>query len=262
MGIRKLLVSSLLAALFACPFASAQSSPGQDLNGLRLALYAAPVDYTAEDIHRLTGVLPAEVMPFESLDEALIAIDEKRADMLLAPATTCAYIRRSTSANWLQVAVEGSENYPLPLVLRAADSGLLDSINGAIAALMADGTAQALDERWCAPAFGDVILTPKSMRATTGTLRIAFSNAYPPLSYTSPQDERAGYLPAFAREIATKIGMEVEFVDIAAQAQYGALMDGAIDAFFFAAIPAEPEGCVLSDSCRFETYSFMLRDTD
>ena len=74
----------------------------------------------------------------------------------------------------------------------------------------------------------------------TGLLRVGMDASYPPFEYVNEQNEIVGFDVDFAHEIGRRLGVEIEFVNIAYDGLYDALLVGQVDVLI-SALAAAPE---------------------
>lgn len=231
-SIPKLLLPLLFAAMCLSPFASAsERQTPADLGGKKLAVFAMPVDITPAMVKAATGVLPGEILSFDTLEEAISAVQESRADMLLCSDVTAKYIENSTLDEWTRVPYADE----IPLVMVVSDQALLAALNDGIAALWENGTAEKLHDEWCVRPMEDGMLLPKSAPSLGGELlRVGYSGACPPFESVRSDGALSGLNAAVIRTIADQLDFRVSLIQLNADECLTALKKNELDIFFHA----------------------------
>lgn len=76
----------------------------------------------------------------------------------------------------------------------------------------------------------------------TGVLRVGMDAAYPPFEFLDESGQFAGFDVDMAREIGRRMGFEVEFVNIAYDGLYDALVTGQVDVLISGLVPTYGSG--------------------
>ena len=109
---------------------------------------------------------------------------------------------------------------------------LRDAFNETIAEMKKDGTLDALIQTYIeGVAAGDEpkrITLPRADGAET--LRVAITGSLPPLDYVAPDGTPAGFNTAMLAEIGSRMGKNVEIVQVDSIGRAAALASGAVDA--------------------------------
>jgi len=141
--------------------------------------------------------------------------------------------------------------------VRAEDVDLKQSFNEAITSMKADGTLDALIEKF----IRHPTLTPQSVALPkingADTLRVGITGDLPPLDLVLPDGTPAGFNTAVLAEISTRINENIELVQIESAARAAALTSGQVDVVFWVVVPDDnkrpkdfdtPEGVAVTDS--------------
>lgn len=226
--IKRIILPTMLAALCLSPFASARGESLADLDGKRLVLFAQSGEWTADDIWAATGVLPATLLWVDAPEEALAALENNKADLILAAGPTARYIDNSTADRWTMVPIANE----ITLTMVARDDALRAALDEEIAALWADGTAEALFDAWCVQPLKEVQVMPKAApRLHAQVLRVGVSGACPPFEALAPDGSLSGFNVAYLREIAGRMGVTLDWIRLAANECPAALDRGELDLY-------------------------------
>jgi ABC-type amino acid transport substrate-binding protein len=139
--------------------------------------------------------------------------------------------------------------YTVAMTTRAEDTELLDKINSAISELKADGTLDTLLADYVeslSVAATDAIPTIDGAE----TIKVGITGDNPPFDYIDPSGHPAGFNVELMKAIATKAGLNVEFVAIPSNARFTALESGRTDVHFFGTgIPSDnKEGFTMTEA--------------
>lgn len=119
----------------------------------------------------------------------------------------------------------------------------LSLLNGAIAAMAADGTLKSLQENYI---YGDAHDEPVQIPAFEGaqTLRVAITGDLPPVDHVNENGQPVGFSSALLAEIANRAQVNIETVLVKNTLRAEALSSGEADALFWVRnISCLVEGC-------------------
>lgn len=127
-------------------------------------------------------------------------------------------------------------------------SDMADKVNAFINELIADGTMAKLSEQYGidlaenpAPCGDEVTLEEYDKIVKSGKLVVGVTN-YEPMDYPAKDGSWTGFDADFARAVAAKMGVEVEFVEINWNNKFVELKSGAVDCIW--------NGMTISDSVK------------
>ena len=176
-----------------------------------------------------------EMTYFDSLAEMTLALDAGRIDILSADEPTVEYIlSRNDAYEAVHPVSEMSLSYSM--LFLEEDVDLRDSFNEAIAAMKEDGT---LDE--LAVEYIDGVIAgedPESVAFPTfdgaDTVTVAVTGDVPPMDYVDDTGHAAGYSTAVLAEIAQRLEVNIELIQVDSGARALALASGRADVVFWA----------------------------
>lgn len=242
-----LLVLALLLSAFP---ALAEDTPASRVPAnARMVLIQGPMS-SQKAVNAMTdhsiegGVDPdtlSQVIEVQTLTEALLMLQSGRADAYgTLNYATARYIAAQNDAF---TAIPGMVPMAQHMIATKANAPLLQRVNDALLMLQEAGT---LDTLWAdfveAPITGGAI-TAVQMPTTSGapTYRVGISGDQPPMDYTTPAGEPAGYNTALLAAISAQLGENFELVTIDGGARFAALDSGIIDLFFWQGDLAEAD---------------------
>lgn len=222
----------------------AENAPAYTIDGKTLALLTTPFDATPEFIEKTYGVKDVTVIQFPTFSEIIASLVAGRAEYAVGPINTMQYM---ANMNGELAYVPVTMNASMSMLTRADDEQLLSSLNAAIAQLSAIEQAQILLDG-IDPDL-DTGITADSLEIIDGadTIRVGISGELPPMDYVDAQGTPRGYNVAYMSEIAKILGVNLEFVQVAPDAKYAALLSGKIDVFFWHMTPVENDQIKASD---------------
>jgi polar amino acid transport system substrate-binding protein len=211
-----------------------------ELEGQPVAVIHTPMDSTPAAIAETEGFTPGEVLVFDTIGEALAALQSGRAKAILGIYREEAdfFQSRGDTLQFLP-RITDHKTSSLSMLARAANTQLVLDMNAAIEELRADGTLEKLVQDYIADADeNSLAAAPAAPNADEGdkTLRIGISGQWPPFDYMTPQGVATGFNVALSSAVAEKLGLHAEFVTIPAAQKFTALMSDRIDVYFFHAI--------------------------
>ena len=121
------------------------------------------------------------------------------------------------------------------MLLREEDAELCDRLSAAIAVMKEDGTLEQLRQRYVEDVItgGDPDAVEPEIFPGAPTIRVAVTGDRPPMDYVSAGGEPLGFNTALIAEIAKRLGINVEFVNVNCAARGIALATGVCDIVFW-----------------------------
>jgi ABC-type amino acid transport substrate-binding protein len=211
-----------------------------ELEGQTVAVIHTPMDSSPAAIAEVEGFTPGEVLVFDTISEALAALQSGRARAILGIyREEAAFFMSSHETLAFLPRITDHKTSSLSMLARAADTQRVLDINAAIEELRADGTLEQLVTDYIADANENTLAAAPTAPNDSGddsTLRIGVSGQWPPFDYMTPQGVATGFNVALSTAVAEKLGLRAEFVTIPAVQKFTALMSDRIDVYFFHAI--------------------------
>jgi polar amino acid transport system substrate-binding protein len=210
-----------------------------DLEGQTVAVIHTPKSSTPEEIAKIEGFTPREVLVCETINEALAAIKSGRAKAILGIYREEADFFMSSDENLSYLPrITDYKTSSLSMLARASDSALVSEINTAIEKLRDDGTLEKLVKDYISDADENTLASAPTASGGGGStdLRIGISGQWPPFDYITPSGAATGFNVALSTAVADKLGRTVQFVTIPPEQKFTALMSDRIDLYFFHAI--------------------------
>lgn len=141
--------------------------------------------------------------------------------------------------------------------VRKDDGALKNSLDAAINEMKADGTLDALIDKYIANATEAPQAVVISHIDGADTIKVGVTGDLPPLDLVLADGTPAGFNTAVLSEISRRIGKNIELVQIDSGARAVALTSGQVNVIFWVAVPADdsgrpkdfdtPEGLALSE---------------
>ena len=177
-----------------------------------------------------------EIIKVQALTEGLLLLNSARADALCTLAPTARYV---ALANADLRNIDGVYSVELCMLVANDKPEIRDGVNAAIAAMRQDGTLDAIWSEHVEALEAGVAPQAVTMPAIDGgaVVRVDVSGDIPPMDYTTPDGQPAGYNTAIIAEIAKRANFNVEFVQMDSGARFMALQTGRIDMFFWQVQP-------------------------
>jgi polar amino acid transport system substrate-binding protein len=120
------------------------------------------------------------------------------------------------------------------MLLREEDAELRDRLSAAIAGMKEDGTLETMKQRYIEDVISgsdpDAVVSDAVPDART--IRVAVTGDRPPMDYVSAGGKPMGFNMALIAEIALRLGINVEFVNVSNAARGAALATGVCDVVF------------------------------
>lgn len=226
---------------------------------LLLAAQMRKEGYTTEDGSRPENAddanyewtLPKiEMVPYDSLDAMLMALNAGDIMAMLVYQSTAHYLMRSIPGLYVPVDYSYGANSGNAFARTALSefltndfafmfmqdkAGLRDEFNTAISAIREDGTLDKLAEIYIdgvnAGNEPEAIAMPAIEDAET--VKVAVTGCLPPMDYVAPDGTPAGYNTAVLAEISTRMNKNIELVQVDSLGRAAALVAGAVDAVFW-----------------------------
>ena len=146
------------------------------------------------------------------------------------------------------------------MLLREEDAELCDRISECIDGMEEDGTIESLKQTY----IEDVIAgkEPDAIEPQVfpgaGTIRVAVTGDRPPMDYVSEGGQPIGFNTALIAEVAKRLGLNIEIVNVTSAARGTALSAGACDIVFWmeigdfenwegAGFEDQPEGTIVTE---------------
>ena len=175
-----------------------------------------------------------QVTYYHSLSELLMALDAGYIQSAIADEPTVQYvISRSDAYAESHPAVEQQIEYSM--LFREEDGLLCESFNEAIEAMEEDGTLDGL-----AATYIDGVIAGEEPEAVAfpafdgaDTVTVAVTGDLPPMDYVDDAGQAAGFNTAVLAEIARRLEINIELVQVDSGARTLALSSGRADAAFW-----------------------------
>ena len=121
------------------------------------------------------------------------------------------------------------------MLLREEDARLCDRISACIAEMEEDGTIEELRQRYVEDVIegDDPDAVVPEVLPDAGTIKVAVTGDRPPMDYVSTGGEPLGFNTALIAEIAKRLGLNIEFVNVDSGARGIALATGVCDIVFW-----------------------------
>ena len=126
-------------------------------------------------------------------------------------------------------------NLLFSMLLREEDAELRDRLSACIAEMKDDGTMEDLRQRYVEDVIAgkepDAIVP--EIFPDAGTIKVAVTGDRPPMDYVSAGGEPLGFNTALITEIAKRLGINVEFINVTCAARGISLATGVCDIVFW-----------------------------
>ena len=212
-------------------------------------LVSGGIDGLADDWGSLeVPYVSFKIVYYDSLDAMLMALNAGEIIGLETYGATARYLILN-NPELMFIGAENAENAnafvntvcdsllsnDFAFMFMADSAALRDMFNETIAAMKKDGTLDKLIQTYIeGVASGDEperIALPRIAGAET--LRVAITGSLPPLDYVAPDGTPAGFNTAMLAEIGSRMGKNVELVQVDSIGRAAALASGAVDAVFW-----------------------------
>ena len=126
-------------------------------------------------------------------------------------------------------------NLMFSILLRGEDVELRDQISDCIAQMNADGTLEAMRQRYIEDVIAgeDPDAVVPEVFPDARTIKVAVTGDRPPMDYVSAGGEPLGFNTALIAEIGKRLGVNIEFVTVDCGARGIALATGVCDIVFW-----------------------------
>ncbi|MBR2775349.1 MAG: transporter substrate-binding domain-containing protein [Selenomonadaceae bacterium] len=141
--------------------------------------------------------------------------------------------------------------------MREDDVDLRNAFNAAIEAMKADGTLDALIDKYVTHFNENPIAVEIVHIDGAETIRVGITGDLPMLDFVLADGKPVGFNTAVLAEISKRIGKNIELVQIESAARAAALTSGHVDVVFWVVVPADdsnrpkdfdkPEGVAVTD---------------
>ncbi|MBQ7559786.1 MAG: transporter substrate-binding domain-containing protein [Synergistaceae bacterium] len=195
---------------------------------------------------------------FDTFMAMQMALNAGNIDEILLPEDTAEYLINVTEKYYYVACVVRTTPITLNFGFRANDDpALKNKFNEAIMSMKADGTLAILEDKYIANAgIGD----PEPVELgryenIDKTITVAVTGDIPPIDFVNAEGKPAGFSTAVIAEIAKRLKINVELVNIDAGARASSLASGRSDVVFWfqsyknldGTQPDIPKGIVLSE---------------
>ena len=123
--------------------------------------------------------------------------------------------------------------------MREDDVDLKNAFNAAIEAMKADGTLDALVDKYVTHFDENPIAVEIPHIDGAETIRVGITGDLPMLDFVLADGKPAGFNTAVLAEISKRIGKNIELVQIESAARAAALTSGHVDVVFWVVVPAD-----------------------
>lgn len=194
---------------------------------------------------------------FDDLSGMLLALNAGTIDEIDLPRFAAEYVVKTNPE--YQICCAESMPYEMSLLFGFLDNeagrDLQGRINGALRAMKADGSLDALEWEYLKPGAA-AELTPAAFDTfpeSNETIRILVTGDLPPIDYIDANGIPAGFNTAVLAEIGRRLGVNIELISSQTGSRTIALTSHKADAVFWymktPGVPDDmPEGLVFSDS--------------
>ena len=142
--------------------------------------------------------------------------------------------------------------------LRDDETELRDSLNKVIKEMQADGTLDRLTKEYITDINAEIDPPATDLPKFDGakTIKVAVTGDLPPLDFISANGKPAGFNTAVLAEIANRMLLNIELVNVDGGARAAALTSKQVDVVFWAIVPVseiiptdsdKPDGVILTD---------------
>lgn len=232
---------AMVLALGCTPPALGEDTPAEVLgDSLRIVMYEVVLNpmtamrtfaETSLDGSLREGSI-GEVITVQSLAEAQMMLDSGRADTFITLHDTVAYL---ASRDGRYRALQGPMRLDLHMIAAPGQAELIATLDAALAKMEGEGTIQALFDEHVQATLDGAEPVAVSLPTIEGVpvVRIGVSGDNPPIDYTTPDGQPAGFNTAMLAALAAEAGVNIELLVIESGARFAALQSGRIDAFFW-----------------------------
>ncbi|MBR0061654.1 MAG: transporter substrate-binding domain-containing protein [Selenomonadaceae bacterium] len=192
-------------------------------------------------ITQLNTTPQAGVTFFDNFNTMQMALASKN----IAAIQTYGSVAKYMTANNSDFAIKETQTVKLVdnfcCALREDDSDLKNAFDAAIDAMKADGSLDALIDKYIT---NFATPTPIDIPQIDGAevIRVGITGDLPPLDLVLADGTPAGFNTAVLSEIGKRIGKNMELVQVDSSARAAALTSGQVDVIFWVVVPADDSG--------------------
>ncbi len=172
---------------------------------------------------------------FDTMTDMLMALQRGDIVVLETDQNTVRYIASRNEGIVVRPPYLNPNNLLFSMLLRAEDTELRDQISAIIAEMKKDGAMEEMRQRY----IEDVITgdDPGAVALEAfpdaKTIKVAVTGDRPPMDYVSVGGEPIGFNTALIAEVAKRLGVNIEFVNVSCAARGIALATGVCDIVFW-----------------------------
>ncbi len=167
----------------------------------------------------------AQVLEYQGIADAVVALDAGRIDYALIPETMALfYMRKDAKYTYLSAGLYEFDN---TIGLAKGNEALRDELSRAIQKLKDDGTIEAVERKWSID--GDYSMDDIPVNEDAPVLRVAGSATDEPNIFIK-DGQMAGLDVEIAMRVAYEAGYRVEFEEMTFAAELSAIASGKVDA--------------------------------
>ena len=172
---------------------------------------------------------------FDTMTDMLMALQRGDIVVLETDQNTVRYIASRNEGIVVRPPYLNPNNLLFSMLLRAEDTELRDQISAIIAEMEKDGAMEEMRQRY----IEDVITgdDPGAVALEdfpdAKTIKVAVTGDRPPMDYVSAGGEPIGFNTALIAEVAKRLGVNIEFVNVSCAARGIALATGVCDIVFW-----------------------------
>jgi polar amino acid transport system substrate-binding protein len=191
---------------------------------------------------------------YDSLVTLQMALNKGEVDEIALPEAVAEYMLNTNSDYEIASITRGEPTF-LSFGFRTSDDPeMRDKFNNALLSMKADGTLAIIVSKFITEPGTD---TPEPINFikynNAETVKVAVTGDLPPIDYVSPEGKAEGFNVAVLAEIARRLHINVELVNIEAGARAASLASGRSDVVFWFQSRGDrgtdiPEGVALSET--------------
>ncbi len=193
-----------------------------------------PIEQVKATIKEVYGISFKDYKYFDTFGAAISALKSDQIDTVYTTEFTAKYIVDKNPD--LSYVNDGIKKLPhsVHMAYRKTDTALGDEINAALAELKANGTLDALKEKYVTNLSSDTQQAGTKFDGIPGakTVYVGISGDFAPLDYTAADGSPAGYSLEVLSLLSKKLNVNFEIVSLHNDAKYIALLSNKIDIFF------------------------------
>lgn len=172
---------------------------------------------------------------YDTMNDMIMALDRGDIAVLETDQNTVRYIASRNDQIVDRPPYLNPNTLTFCMLMRGEDAELRDQISACIAAMKEDGTIEAMRETY----IEDVIAgkDPEAIEPQVfpdaKTIKVAVTGDRPPMDYVSAGGEPLGFNTALIAEVAKRLEMNIEMVNVTSAARGTALATGVCDIVFW-----------------------------